>query len=78
MVAHELIVKEIYSKGYERITTKGEKTLGRLMVLAFVIDNPFHRTNGKYKAAFGRMFAERYADLGFYMELRQTLDYIMI
>ena len=23
--AHELIVKEIYSKGYERITTKGEK-----------------------------------------------------
>lgn len=59
--AHELIVKEIYSKGYERITTKGEKTL-EIDGSCIVIDNPFTEPMVSDKAAFGRMFAERYAD----------------
>ena len=59
--AHELIVKEIYSKGYERITTKGEKTL-EIDGSCIVIDNPFTEPMVSDKAAFGRMFAEQYAD----------------
>ena len=59
--AHELIVKEIYSKGYERITTKGEKTL-EIDGSCIVIDNPFTEPMVSEKAAFGRMFAEQYAD----------------
>ena len=59
--AHELIVKEIYSKGYERITTKGEKTL-EIDSSCIVIDNPFTEPMVSDKAAFGRMFAEQYAN----------------
>lgn len=59
--AHELIVKEIYNKGYERITTKGEKTL-EIDGSCIVIDNPLTEPMVSDKAAFGRMFAEQYAD----------------
>jgi thymidylate synthase len=59
--AHELIVSEIYNKGYERITTKGEKTL-EIDGSCIVIDNPFTEPMVSDKAAFGRMFAEQYAD----------------
>ena len=59
--AHELIVKEIYSKGYERITTKGEKTL-EIDGSCIVIDNPFTEPMVSERAPFGKLFAEQYAD----------------
>ena len=59
--AHELIVKEIYNKGYERITTKGEKTL-EIDGSCIVIDNPFTEPMISDKAPIGRMCAEQYAE----------------
>ena len=59
--AHELIVKEIYSKGYERITTKGEKTL-EIDGSCIVIDKPFTEPMVSERAPFGKLFAEQYAD----------------
>lgn len=59
--AHELIVKEIYNKGYERITTKGEKTL-EIDGSCIVIDNPFTEPMVSERAPFGKLFAEQYAD----------------
>ena len=59
--AHELIVSEIYNKGYERITTKGEKTL-EIDGSCIVIDNPFTEPMISERAPFGRMFADQYAE----------------
>jgi thymidylate synthase len=59
--AHELIVKEIYNKGYERITTKGEKTL-EIDGSCIVIDNPFTEPMISERAPFGKLFAEQYAE----------------
>jgi thymidylate synthase len=58
--AHELIVKEIYNKGYERITTKGEKTL-EIDGSCIVIDNPLTEPMISERAPFGKLFAEQYA-----------------
>lgn len=59
--AHELIVKEIYSKGYERITTNGEKTL-EIDGSCIVIDNPLTEPMVSVRAPFGKLFAEQYAE----------------
>lgn len=59
--AHELIVKEIYDKGYERVTSNGEKTL-EIDGSCIIIDNPLTEPMISERAAFGEHFAKLYTE----------------